>query len=62
MTAEPKPGVMPLARELGERLDTHEAIPTLEPITKRPQRMTRKDLWPADEWAKMEKIWRGEEE
>lgn len=52
--------VMPLARKLGELLDA-KPIETLRPIDTSFARPVRKDLWPADVWAEMQAIYRGED-
>jgi hypothetical protein len=54
-------GEMPLARNLGAMLDCIDTIPELRPIETRPIPLNEY-RWPADEWEKMQRIWRGEEE
>lgn len=52
-------GIMPLAREFGEKLEL-EPIPVIEPIGEYPYRCRRKDLWGPEAWAEMEAIWKGQ--
>lgn len=59
MTRPQDTPVMPLSRELAEKLDV-EPIPELQPIQNSPFRPRRQDLWPADVWEEMEAIRRGE--
>jgi hypothetical protein len=54
------PGVMPLARKLGEALGVSEQIPELEPIPTYQFRPSRKHMWPPEVWAEMQAIYNGE--
>lgn len=54
-------GVMPFARQLGEKLDIAEKIERFTPIQTLPTPLNR-HRWPADEWARMQRIANGEEE
>jgi hypothetical protein len=61
MTKEPEgEGVLPLARKLGSLLDVATPIPELTPIESRPV-LLRKDMWPEEVRAEIERIERGEE-
>jgi len=52
--------VLPLARQLGEKLHIRGDIDKPEPIQRRVQRCTRQDAWPPEVWAEMQAIYRGE--
>lgn len=52
-------GVLPLARELGDKLGA-APIPPVQPIINHQFRPTRADLWPPEVWDEMQAIYRGE--
>lgn len=54
-------GVMPLARQLGDKLDL-DPIPPLEPIDGHVFRCNRKSFWGPEAWDEMQRIWNGEQE
>lgn len=51
-------GVMPLTRQLGEKLDCRP-VSELPTIGERVLRPTRESYWPPETWAEMQDIWEG---
>lgn len=52
-------GPLPLARQLGEKLGS-DPIPEVQPINQNVWRFRRQDLWPAEVWEEMQRIWNDE--
>lgn len=48
-------GILPLTRQLGDVLDCRP-VPITEPIMP-PRRPSRRDMWPAETWAEMQRIY-----
>lgn len=54
-------GLLPLARKFGEMLEANSVVEPTEPIEQHVLYPSRRDVWPRDEWEKMQRIRNGEE-